>query len=120
MVRPEKTELLVGGADGKAKLFRQSTKAAPAGGGNPNQIREFPAQLGRIFSVCFNPAGNLCFAGSSLDGRGEVRCFEVDSGKQLWSREFPQNPIYAVSSSPDGSESAVGGYDGVLRLLKIS
>ena len=120
VVRPEKTELLVGGADGKAKLFRQSTKAAPAGGGNPNQIREFPAQLGRIFSVCFNPAGNLCFAGSSLDGRGEVRCFEVDSGKQLWSREFPQNPIYAVSSSPDGSEIAVGGYDGVLRLLKIS
>ncbi|OUU25933.1 MAG: hypothetical protein CBC04_05800, partial [Verrucomicrobia bacterium TMED44] len=35
-VRPGKTELLVGGADGKAKLFRQATKAAPAGGGNPN------------------------------------------------------------------------------------
>ena len=119
-VRPNKTELLVGGADGKAKLFRQSTKAAPAGGGNPNQIREFPAQLGRIFSVCFNPPGNLCFAGSSLDGKGEVRCFEVDSGKQLWSREFSHSPIYAVAASPNKREIAVGGYDGVLRWLKIS
>ena len=78
-VRLNKTELLVGGADGKAKLFRQATKAAPAGGGNPNQIREFKEQIGRIFSVDFNPKGNLGFSGSSLDGKGEVRCFEIDT-----------------------------------------
>ena len=64
-VRPSKTELLVGGADGKAKLFRQATKAAPAGGGNPNQIREFKEQIEEFFCI-FNPKGNLGFAGVVL------------------------------------------------------
>ena len=119
-VRPGKTELLVGGADGKAKLFRQATKAAPAGGGNPNQIREFKQQLGRIFAVSFNPRGNLCFAGSSLDGRGEVRCFEVETGKQLWFRELTNSPVYALSASKNGTELAVGGYEGKIQILSIS
>ena len=119
-VRPGKTELLVGGADGKAKLFRQSTKAAPAGGGNPNQIKEYKQQIGRIFAVCFNPKGNLCFAGSSLDGKGEVRCFEVDSGKQLWSRVFSRSPVYALAAAHNGKELAVGGYDGKIQILSLA
>ena len=69
-VRPNKTELLVGGADGKAKLFRQATKAAPAGGGNPNQIREF---MPRSFTVL----GTDGFGRS--DTRAQLReFFEVD------------------------------------------
>ena len=119
-VRPNKTELLVGGADGKAKLFRQATKAAPAGGGNPNQIREFKEQIGRIFSVDFNPKGNLGFSGSSLDGEGEVRCFEIDSGKQLWTRSLKNSPVFAVRSAPNGQELAVGGYDGKVRFLSVA
>lgn len=119
-VRPNKMELLVGGADGKAKLFRQATKAAPAGGGNPNQIREFKEQIGRIFTVDFNPNGNLGFSGSSLDGRGEVRCFEIDSGKQLWSKLFDESPVYAVRTLPNGQELAVAGYDGKTRFLAVA
>ena len=112
--------MLVGGADGKAKLFRQATKAAPAGGGNPNQIREFKEQIGRIFSVDFNPKGNLGFSGSSLDGEGEVRCFEIDSGKQLWTRSLKNSPVFAVRSAPNGQELAVGGYDGKIRFLSVA
>ncbi len=119
-VRPGKKELLVGGADGKAKLFKQATKAAPAGGGNPNQIREFKSQLGRIFSVCFNPKGNLGFSGSSLDGRGEIVCFEIDSGKELWREKVPDSAIYSLACSPDGKILASGGYDGHVRLHKVS
>lgn len=119
-VRPGKTELLVGGADGKPKLFRQATKAAPAGGGNPNQIREYKSQIGRIFSVCFNAKGNLGFAGSSLNGKGEISCFEVDSGKELWRKPIPNSAIYSLSCSPDGKTLASGGYDGLIRLHKIS
>lgn len=119
-VRPNKTELLVGGADGKAKLFRQATKAAPAGGGNPNQIREYSEQMGRVFSVCFNASGKLCFAGSSLNGQGEVRCFDVDSGKQLWSRMFKTSPVYALATPKNGKYLAVGGYDGQIRFLSVA
>ncbi|MDG1325113.1 MAG: DUF1553 domain-containing protein [Opitutales bacterium] len=119
-VRPGKTELLVGGADGKPKLFRQATKAAPAGGGNPNQIREYKSQIGRIFSVCFNIKGNLGFAGSSLNGKGEISCFEIESGKELWRRQVSESPIYSLACSPDGKTLASGGYDGLVRLHKVS
>jgi len=116
-VHPKKAELLVGGADGKAKLFRQSVKAAPAGGGNPNQIREFKAIIGRIFSVRFNHDGSLGFAGSSLDGKGEVKAFQVDSGKDLWKVSFPETGVYALACTPDGKTLAVSGFDGKVRLL---
>ena len=119
-VRPSKTELLVGGADGKAKLFRQATKAAPAGGGNPNQIREFEEQIGRIFSVGCNPKGNLGFSGSSLNGKGEVCCFEIDNGKRLWTKLLDESPVYALSSLPNGKELAVAGYDGKIRFLSVA
>ena len=116
-VHPKKAELLVGGADGKAKLFRQSVKAAPAGGGNPNQIREFKAIIGRIFAVRFNHDGSLGFAGSSLDGRGEVKAFQIDSGKDLWKVSFPETGVYALACTPDGKTLAVSGFDGKVRLL---
>ena len=101
-VHPKKNELLVGGADGKAKLFRQGVKAAPAGGGNPNQIREFKAIIGRIFSVCFNHDGMLGFAGSSLDGKGEVKAFRIDNGEGVWKVAMPETGVYALACSPDG------------------
>ena len=118
-VHPKKNELLVGGADGKAKLFRQDVKAAPAGGGNPNQIREFKAIIGRIFSVCFNHDGMLGFAGSSLDGKGEVKAFRIDNGEDVWKVAMPETGVYALACSPDGKKLAVSGFDGKVRLLSV-
>ncbi|MFP6900628.1 MAG: DUF1549 domain-containing protein, partial [Opitutales bacterium] len=118
-VHPKRNELLVGGADGKPKLFRQDVKAAPAGGGNPNQIREFGAMPGRIFGVCFKPDGMLGFAGSSLDGVGEVRAFQIDSGKELWKVSV-KTGIFAVACSPDGQTLAASGFDGKIRLLSVA
>jgi WD40 repeat protein len=119
-VHPKKNELLVGGADGKAKLFRQAVQAAPAGGGNPNQIRQFGAIIGRIFSVCFNHDGSLGFAGSSLDGKGEVKAFRIDNGKDLWKVAMPETGVYALACSPDGKTLAVSGFDGKIRLLSTA
>ncbi|MFP6901940.1 MAG: DUF1549 domain-containing protein, partial [Opitutales bacterium] len=119
-VHPKRNELLVGGADGKPKLFRQDVKAAPAGGGNPNQIREFGAMPGRIFGVCFNHDGMLGLAGSSLNGSGEVRAFQIDSGKETWKVSMEETGIFAVACSPDGQTVAVSGFDGKIRLLSAA
>ena len=119
-VHPSRMELLVGGADGKPKLFRQAVKAAPAGGGNPNQIREFGAMLGRVFSVCFQPDGKLGFAGSSLDGKGEIRAFEIDTGKEAWKVPMDETGIFSVACSPDGKTLAASGFDGKIRLLSTA
>ncbi len=114
---PKRNELLAGGADGAPKLFRMATKAAPAGGGNPNQIREYAALPGRLFDVRFNPDGSRAFAGSSLDNAGQVRAYETDNGKQVWSLPIEGAGVYALAVSPDGKTLAASGGDGRIRLI---
>lgn len=114
---PARDELLAGGADGVPKLFLMDVKAAPASGGNPNQVREYGQMLGRIFDVCFQPDGVRVFAGSSLDGAGNIRGFDTDSGQQVWNLDVPETSIYTLACSPDGTTLAAGGADGMVRLI---
>lgn len=114
---PQKNQLLVGSADGAPKLFEMDVKAAPASGGNPNQIREYEPLSGRVFDVRFSPDGSRAFAGASLDGVGQVRCYEIESGKVLWTAEVAESAVYALACSPDGSTLAAAGSDGHIRLI---
>ncbi|NUQ64561.1 MAG: PQQ-binding-like beta-propeller repeat protein, partial [Pirellulales bacterium] len=114
---PKRDEVLAGGADGAPKLFQMDVKAAPASGGNPNQIREYAALRGRVFGVRFSPDGTKCFAAGSLDGAGQVSAYETDSGKPLWTREIPETGIYALAASHDGKKLAAAGGDGQVRLV---
>jgi WD40 repeat protein len=114
---PVRDQLLVGSADGVPKLFEMDVKAAPASGGNPNQIREYEALPGRAFDVCFGPNGSRLYAGSSLDGLGSIRCFETDSGQQVWDVGIAETGIYALACSPDGTTLAAAGSDGQIHVL---
>ncbi|MFT5126629.1 MAG: WD40 repeat protein, partial [Rhodothermales bacterium] len=118
-VHPTAKQVLVGGADGKPKLFKQEVKAAPAGGGNPNQIREYGAMLGRIFAVTFSPDGKAVFAASSLDGKGQVRAYNTGDGKDLWTLDLPTGG-FALAVSPDGATLSASGYDGRIRLINTA
>ncbi len=119
--RPKRNEIVVGAADGAPKLFKMEVTAAPAEGGNPNQIREYEAMPGRIYDVRFSPDGARFVAASSLDGQGQVRCYATDSGKTLWQLDVPlklnSGAMYAVASSPEGATVAVAGGDGSIRLV---
>jgi WD40 repeat protein len=117
---PKRAEILVGGADGAAKLFKMDVQAAPAGGGNPNQIREYAAMTGRVFDVRFNSDGTQFFACSSLDGKGQLRSYETDSGKVQWTLDVPESAVYALACSPDGTTLATAGADGRIRLIDTS
>jgi len=114
---PKRNEVLVGGADGAPKLFRMDVKAAPAKGGNPNQIRQYATLTGRVFDARFSPDGLRAFAGSSLHGKGELRAFETDTGKPLWQFGVPESCVYALACSPDGKTVAAAGADGHVRLV---
>ena len=115
--RPKRNEVVVGGADGAPKLFKMDVQAAPAGGGNPNQIREYEAMPGRIYDARFNADGARFFAASSLDGHGQVRGYETDSGKKAWQLEVPEASMYTVACSADGATVAAAGADGRVRLI---
>jgi WD40 repeat protein len=115
-LRPQKNEVVAGCADGRPKLFALKVDAAPAGGGNPNQIREYDAMPGRVFDIRFTPDGSRFVAGSSLDSKGYVWVFETDSGKKLLELEGDRGGIYSVAVSPDGKVIASGGFDGNVYL----
>ncbi len=117
---PTRDEVVVASADGKAKLFRMDVKAAPAGGGNPNQIREYPEMPGRVFDVRFTPDGKQFVAGSSLDGKGYVWIFETDSGKKLLEVPGKRGGVFSVAVSPDGKTFAFGGFDGDVTLAELA
>jgi len=109
-------ELLVAGADGVPRLYKMHREAKRVIGDDANRVREYERLPGRIYSLKFNREGNLFAAGSSLDGTGELRVYEVDSGKRVSKFEGVTTPIYAVSFHPEGKVVASAGFDGLVRL----
>ena len=81
---PTKDELVIGGADGVPKIYQMFRTKARQIGDDFNLIRAFPGAMpGRIFAVKFSPDGNRVVAGSSSDGKGEVRVYNADDAKQV-------------------------------------
>jgi hypothetical protein len=114
---PQKDELLVGGADGTPKLYQMFRTKARVIGDDFNLIRAFaPPMSGRIFAAKFSPDGNRAIVGSSSDGKGEVRVYEVASGKLLTTLAGIRGPIYAVAHHPKEKVIASAGFDGVVYL----
>ncbi len=114
--RAGKDELLVGGADGTPKLFRMHREKARKIGDDYNLIRNFAKMDGRVFTVGFNKDGSRVVAGSSKDGKGQVRLYQTDDAKQLWSVDVP-GAIYSANISPDGKTVAAGGFAGKVILI---
>src|SRR5262249_55666554 len=73
-------ELLIGGSDGVPRLYKMHRETKRVIGDDANKIREYEAMPGRIYAGCFNADGSLLAVGCSLDGRGEVRVYQVSDG----------------------------------------
>lgn len=117
---PTKDELLCGGSDGEPKIFKMVRTEARKIGDNANLLKEFPAQPGRIFAVAYNKDGSRIAAGSSQDGRGEVRVYDSTNFQQVWKAEIPEGGVYSVDFRPDNQALAVAGFDGEIRLLNVA
>jgi mono/diheme cytochrome c family protein len=109
-------ELLVGGSDGTPRLYKMHRETKRVIGDDANKIREFEAMPGRVFSISCSTDGNLFVAGSSLDGSGEARVYQVNDGKLLAKLEGEHGAVYAVAFRPDGKQVAAAGFDGAVRL----
>lgn len=109
-------EFIVAGADGLPRLYKVHRETKRVIGDDANRIREYEKMEGRVYSVAFDKTGRYFAAGSSLDGKGETRVYEVDSGKRVSSFEAVKTPVYAVAFRPDGKVVATAGFDGMVRL----
>ena len=108
-------EVVFGGSDGKPRLYKIHRVKQRTIGDDDNKVREFAAMPGRIFSLDFDKEGKRFAAGSSLDGKGELRVYDAATGKMLSKLETCA--VYAVAFRPDGKQVACAGSDGVVRLV---
>ncbi|GIW95885.1 MAG: hypothetical protein KatS3mg110_3926 [Pirellulaceae bacterium] len=115
---PTEEQVVTGGADGTPRIYRIFREKARQIGDDFNLIRAFEPMPGRVFDVAFNRDGKLFVAGSSDDMTGEVRVYQVDDGKIVIRHQFDSG-VYAVAFHPSGQWIAAGGFDGVVRLIKV-
>ncbi len=113
---PTKDELLIGGADGTPKLYQMYRTKPRQIGDDFNFIRAFATLPGRLFAVKFSPDGNRVVAGSSSDGKGEVRVFETMTARQVSVFKGINGPIYALAYHPKGDMVASAGFEGSVHL----
>jgi WD40 repeat protein len=115
---PKKEEVLIGGSDGAPKIYRifRDPKKPRQIGDDFNKIIAFAAMPGRVFSVRYSPDGSRVVAGSSFQGKGEVRIYQAADGKLLATLAGEKGPVFAVAYRPDGKEVASAGFDGTVRL----
>src|SRR5205085_4037043 len=109
-------ELLCAGADGTPRLYKMHREVKRVIGDDANRIREYEPMPGRVFAVSFDADGNRFVAGSSLEGKGEGRVYQVNDGKLVAKLEGQKGAVYAVAFRPDGKQVASAGFDGVVRL----
>jgi WD40 repeat protein len=113
---PKKDELLIGGADGIPKIYQMLRTKPRQIGDDFNLIKAYEAAPGRIYDAHFNADGSRFLVASSLDGTGEARIYETESGKLLHKLEGQKGPVYAVAYSTGGKLVASAGFDGLVRL----
>jgi WD40 repeat protein len=75
---PERDEIVVGGADGVAKVYRVFRLTARRIGDDANLIRRMPGMRGRIFDVAVSGDGRRIAAVSSLDGGGQLHVYSYE------------------------------------------
>src|SRR5436309_7214659 len=75
---PQRDEVVVGGADGVAKVYRLFRLTARAIGDDANLIRKMPPMKGRVFGVAVSKDGGRIVAGSSDGNGGEVHVYSYE------------------------------------------
>ena len=113
---PKKEELLIGGADGVPKIYRMHREKKRVIGDDFNLIRSFEPMPGRIFSARFSPDASRIVAGSSFEGRGEVRVYQSVDGKLVSKFDGERGGVFSIAFRPDGKQVASAGFDGIVRL----
>ena len=89
---------LVGIETYRYKMHREVKRVI---GDDANRLKEYEKFPGRVYALAFDPTGRYFAAGSSLDGTGEARVYEVDSSKRVSKFEAVKTPVYAVAFRPE-------------------
>ena len=101
------------------KIYQMIRNKKRVIGDDHNLIRKFGSLIGRVYDVKFNNDASKLVACSSLDGKGELKIFNVADAKELAKIEVPEGGLFACDFSPDGKTVVAGGFDGRLRIINV-
>src|SRR6266545_749063 len=108
-------EVIIAGADGTPRLYKMHREVKREIGDDSNKVREYEKMTGRISTTAFNADGSKFAAVSSLDGKGEVRVYDTNTGAKVVCQGVT-GPAYAVAWHPGGKTIASAGFDGTVWL----
>jgi WD40 repeat protein len=114
---PQRDEVVVGGADGVAKVYRLFRLTARVIGDDSNLIRKMPPMKGRVFGVAVNKEGTRIVAGSSDGNGGEVHVYSYEFDTKLPDKI--KAIVSKVNHSPQEKKELEAYYaDGVKLVAK--
>jgi WD40 repeat protein len=111
---PDGRRLATASKDGTVKVWDAGTG---------KEVRALKGHTGPVYSVCFSPDGRRLASGGGAGphapfqpGPGEVKAWEVETGKEVLVLNGHSGPVAAVCYSPDGRRLATASND---RTVKV-
>jgi WD40 repeat protein len=83
---------------------------------NGKRIRTFEEQIHEVSAVVWSKSGDQLVSG---DSDGNLRWWEVQSGKCLVIRKAHQGAVHALKVSPDGRLLSSCGEDGAIKVWNM-
>ena len=114
---PKKDWVLIGGLERIPYFYMLDRPRAMRIADDSTLIRKFEAQDGPILALAISPdAGKMAVAGEV----GDVRIYELETGKPVTKCSGHAGGIYALQFFPDSSRLVTAGFDGKVRIYDMT
>jgi len=82
----------------------------------PKHLATLSGHVATVTSAAFSPDGKLLATGGTGRGSGQLKLWDLSTGKPVWQKNVHASHVRGVSYSPDGRTVATASYDGTIGL----